>query len=317
VLAYEVAFSARGGNVLVPYISHDIGGFHGAKIDFELYARWLEFGAFSGILRMHSAHENPREGNLRMPWVYGQPGIDIVRKYFALRTQLLPYLYTYTWLAHKDATPLLRPLYLEHPDLEEAYRHPHEYFLGDEMLVAPVVAPGASHTVYLPPGQWRNFFSGERHAGDASFTAHYALDETPVFVREGALIPEQPPSEFSDQRPLDHLIVSVYGAANGVFDLYEDDGSTLAYDKEQAHTKMTHTANADGSQTLVIAATQGNYRGQPQERSYELHVYGAERPHAVAANGQETRWTWDAKHGAATIQLPARSIREPLRIDWH
>ncbi|HEX4388914.1 MAG TPA: TIM-barrel domain-containing protein [Steroidobacteraceae bacterium] len=317
VLAYEVAFSARGGNVLVPYISHDIGGFHGAKIDFELYARWLEFGAFSGILRMHSAHENPREGNLRMPWVYGQPGIDIVRKYFALRTQLLPYLYTYTWLAHKDATPLLRPLYLEHPDLEEAYRHPHEYFLGDEMLVAPVVAPGASHTVYLPPGQWRNFFSGERHAGDASFTAHYALDETPVFVREGALIPEQPPSEFSDQRPLDHLIVSVYGAANGVFDLYEDDGSTLAYDKEQAHTKMTHTANADGSQTLVIAATQGNYRGQPQERSYELHVYGAERPHAVAANGQETRWTWDAKRGAATIQLPARSIREPLRIDWH
>ena len=71
VLAYEVAYTARGGNVLVPYISNDIGGFHGAKIPFDLYARWLEFGTFSPILRMHAAHENPLEGNTRMPWVYG------------------------------------------------------------------------------------------------------------------------------------------------------------------------------------------------------------------------------------------------------
>jgi alpha-glucosidase (family GH31 glycosyl hydrolase) len=72
VLAYEVAYSTRAGNVLVPYMSHDIGGFHGAKIDFNLYARWIEFGTFSPILRMHSAHANPLEGNMRMPWLYGR-----------------------------------------------------------------------------------------------------------------------------------------------------------------------------------------------------------------------------------------------------
>ena len=123
MLAYEVAFSARGGNVLVPYISHDIGGFHGAKIDFDLYARWIEFGTFSPILRMHSAHANPREGNMRMPWVYGTQGMALMRKYFTLRTQLLPYLYTYTWLAHTESVPILRPLYLQYPQLEEAYQH--------------------------------------------------------------------------------------------------------------------------------------------------------------------------------------------------
>jgi alpha-glucosidase (family GH31 glycosyl hydrolase) len=161
VLAYEVAFTARGGNVLVPYISHDIGGFHGAKIDFDLYARWIEFGAFSPILRMHSAHANPREGNMRMPWIYGDAGVALMKRYFTLRTQLIPYLYTYTWLAHRDATPLLRPLYLPYPQLEEAYQHSHEYLLGDEMLVAPIVTPSGDETIYLPPGEWFDFFTGK------------------------------------------------------------------------------------------------------------------------------------------------------------
>ncbi|MGH8132462.1 MAG: TIM-barrel domain-containing protein, partial [Steroidobacteraceae bacterium] len=168
VLAYEVAFTARGGNVLIPYISHDIGGFHGKKIDFDLYARWIEFGAFSPILRMHSAHENPREGNLRMPWTYGDEGIALMKKYFTLRTQLIPYLYTYTWLAHRDSIPILRPLYLEYPQLEQAYRHSHEYFFGDEMLVAPVLDPSGHRTVYLPPGRWIDFFSGRHYAGSTT-----------------------------------------------------------------------------------------------------------------------------------------------------
>jgi len=81
VLAYEVAYTARGGNVGVSYMSHDIGGFHGGKIDFDLYARWIEFGTFSPILRMHSAHANPLEGNLRMPWTYGEKGVALMRKY--------------------------------------------------------------------------------------------------------------------------------------------------------------------------------------------------------------------------------------------
>ena len=101
VLAYEVAFAVRGGNVLIPYISHDIGGFHGGKIDFELYARWLEFGTFSPFLRMHSAHANPREGNVRMPWVYGSQGIALMRGNTSLCARnCIPYLYTYTWRAH-------------------------------------------------------------------------------------------------------------------------------------------------------------------------------------------------------------------------
>jgi alpha-glucosidase (family GH31 glycosyl hydrolase) len=318
VLAYEVAFTARGGNVLVPYISHDIGGFHGKKIDFDLYARWLEFGVFSPLLRMHSAHENPREGNLRMPWVYGEQGIALMRKYFTLRTQLIPYLYTYSWLAHRDALPLLRPLYLEYPHLEEAYRHSREYFFGDQMLIAPVVGPQDTATIYLPPGEWIDFFGGKRYAGGTSLTEHYGVEETPVFVRDGALIPEQPVSAYSDARPLDTIILNVYGSAPGNFQLYEDDGISLGYARgEYALTDMTYRTASDGLHRLTIGPSRGAFPGQIQARAYELRIHAPVRPVSISVDGRALGpGSWDAAHSMAIIALPKRSVRERLELQW-
>ena len=318
VLAYEVAFSARGGNVLVPYISHDIGGFHGAKIDFDLYARWIEFGTFSPILRMHSAHANPREGNMRMPWVYGSQGMALMRKYFTLHTQLLPYLYTYTWLAHNESMPILRPLYLQYPDLDDAYQHSHEYFFGEEMLVAPVLDPSGNQTIYLPAGEWIDFFTGRRYQGGTTFTAHYAVDDTPVFVREGAVIPEQSVSEYSDAKPLDTLILNVYGSGKGSFDLYEDDGVSLAYAAGQhAQTLITHASSSDGSHHLVIEPTRGTFQGQVQARSYELRIHTADKPSSLSVNGEEAgHWTWDAGQATAVTVLPRQSIRDRNSVAW-
>jgi alpha-glucosidase (family GH31 glycosyl hydrolase) len=317
VLAYEVAFSARGGNVLVPYISHDIGGFHGGKIDFDLYARWIEFGAFSGLLRMHSAHEEPREGNLRMPWIYGSQGVALMRKYFTLRTQLIPYLYTYAAVAHRESLPLLRPLYLEYPDLEEAYRHSHEYFLGSELLVAPVIEPKGQANIYLPPGEWVDFFNGRHYTGGSTFTAHYALDATPVFVRAGAVVPEQPPSDYSDARPLETLIVNVYGPGKGAFELYEDDGISLDFETQSARTLMTHEAAADGTQRLLIRPTQGTFRGQPSARAYEVRLHAPGRPTSISVNGRRSsHWAWDATEGTAVVTVPRRSIRKAVGIEW-
>ena len=319
VLAYEVAFTARGGNVLVPYISHDIGGFHGRKIDFDLYARWVEFGTFSPFLRLHSAHENPDEGNLRMPWTYGSQGMALARKYFTLRTRLIPYLYTYTWVAHRDSMPILRPLYLAYPELEEAYRHPHEYFFGKEMLVAPVLDASGNRTVYLPPGQWIDFFTGRHHRGGTTFTAHYAVDETPVFVREGSIIPEQPASlAWSDARPLDTLMLDVYGSGKGRFDLYEDDGVSLAYAKGQyALTPISHVTTGDGHERLVIGPSKGSFEGQPVRRAYELRIHSAGKPRSVSVDGRPAgHWSWDAAAATATVELPERSIRDARDVTW-
>jgi alpha-glucosidase (family GH31 glycosyl hydrolase) len=318
VLAYEVAFTARGGNVLVPYISHDIGGFHGKKIDFDLYARGIEFGTFSPILRMHSAHANPREGNLRMPWVYGDEGVALMKKYFTLRTQLIPYLYTYTWLAHRDAQPLLRPLYLAYPKLEEAYHHSHEYLLGDEMLVAPVVSPGGEQTVYLPPGRWIDFFSGKHYDGGSSFTAHYAVDETPVFVKDGAIIPEQPPSDYSDARPLDTLLLHLYGTGNGRFELYEDDGISLAASHGEYAVTPVNFTNGNGEHHLVIEPVRGSFHGQVVARSYQLYIHADTQPQGLKVNGQAGgQVSWDAGQSTAIVTLPSLPVNQRTEVIWH
>jgi alpha-glucosidase (family GH31 glycosyl hydrolase) len=318
VLAYEVAFTARGGNVLMPYISHDIGGFHGRKIDFDLYARWIEFGAFSPLLRMHSAHENPEEGNLRMPWTYGSRGVALMKKYFTLRTQLLPYLYTYSWIAHRDSLPILRPLYLQYPQLEEAYRHSDEYFFGNEMLVAPVLDPSGTRSIYLPPGQWIDFFTGKRYAGGASFTAHYAVDATPVFVREGSLVPEQPASAYSDAKPLDALILHVFGSGSGSFELYEDDGISLAY-AQGAHalTEIRYATGDDGLHRIDIDPVQGRFTGQVSARAYELRLHAIRRPSEVRLNGARVgTGAWDSQQAIATIRLPKQPLGERISLEW-
>ena len=319
VLAYEVAYSVRGGNVLIPYISHDIGGFHGGKIGFDLYARWIEFGAFSPLLRLHSAHENPREGNLRMPWTYGKRGMALAKKYFTLHTQLIPYTYTYTWIAHEKALPILRPLYLQNPDSAEAYQHPHEYFYGNEMLVAPVLDASGRRTVWLPPGEWIGFFDGKHYDGGRSLTARYATDETPVFVRDGAIIPEQPADfAWSNAKPLDHLIVNVYGSGNGQFDLYEDDGISLDYEKHRyALTPMRYADEGNGIHRIVIGATSGSFEGQVRQRSYDVQIHGVDQPASVSVDGANVaHWSWNAAGATATIPVSTHSIRDRVTIEW-
>ena len=321
VLAYEVAYTARGGNVLVPYISNDIGGFHGAKIPFDLYARWIEFGTFSPILRMHAAHENPLEGNTRMPWLYGPKGIALMRKYFILRTQLMPYLYTYSWKAHQRSLPLLRPLYLEWPDLEQAYRHNHEYYFGAEMLVAPVLDAGGARTVYLPPGSWMDFFTGRQYRGNTTFTARYAVDATPVFVREGAIIPEQAVPDnhaaAGASAAPGELTINVYGDGNSRFDLYEDDGISLAYERGgYALTPMTYRTSG-ASHRLVIGPTIGSFAGQAEARGYELRVHTAHRPAAISVDGKRLAgWRWEPRDSTANLMLPVESIRHALTVTW-
>ena len=317
VLAYEVAYTARGGNVLVPYISNDIGGFHGAKMPFDLYARWIEFGTFSPILRMHSAHENPLEGNTRMPWLYGPKGVALMKKYFTLRTQLIPYLYTYSWQAHERSLPLLRPLYLEWPELEQAYHHFHEYYFGAQMLVAPVLEAGGRRTVYLPPGSWMDFFTGEPHRGGNTFTAHYAVDATPVFVRAGAIIPEQADGGAKAGRLSGELAINVYGSGDSRFDLYEDDGISRDYERgAYALTPMTcRTAGSD--HRLVIGPTTGTFAGQQEARGYEVRIHVARRPSSIAVDGKRSAgWRWEAQDSTAYLMLPVDSIRRPRTVTW-
>lgn len=322
VLACEVPYTAQGGNILMPYITHDIGGFIGKDISLDLYVRWLQFGVFSPLLRLHSAHENPIEGNARLPWTYGPEGVRLARDLFRLRYRLIPYIYTMTRVVHDEAIPIVRPLYLEHPGLEEAYRQPQEYYFGDAMLVAPILDSSGVRSVYLPPGEWVDYFSGSRYAGDRTMQVTCTLETLPLYVRAGSIIPQQPDMAYTDQRPLDSLIVDVYGPGRADFTLYEDDGISLLYPAQSARTPMSLEITGESGHRLSIGPTKGTYAGQPRRRAFLIGISGVQKPSLISLNGIRIAsgnrggdtWEWEAKHGRAVVRLGRKDIRGKLVI---
>jgi alpha-glucosidase (family GH31 glycosyl hydrolase) len=323
VLAFEVPYTAQAGNILMPYVTHDIGGFIGKDISLDLYARWLQFGIFSPLLRLHSAHENPREGNARMPWTYGAEGVRIARDLFRLRYRLLPYIYTMTRLVHDDALPLVRPLYIMHPDLEEAYRHPDEYYFGDAMLVAPILDSSGVRNVYLPPGEWVDYFTGARHEGGRNLQMNCSLETFPLFIRSGSIIPRQPDMDYTDQKPLDSLIIDVFAPGNSSFVLYEDDGTSLDYEHGKKALTSFGFKGSGSACRFSIGATRGDYATQPVKRCYQVSLHGLTKPSSVGINGarivagqgRADQWLWDAKAQVLTVRIGRRSIRNAVQVD--
>jgi alpha-glucosidase (family GH31 glycosyl hydrolase) len=313
VLAYEVPFTARGGNVLMPYITHDIGGFIGNE-SFDLYARWLQFGVFSPFLRLHSDIENPKDGNARMPWTYGDKGMDLAKKFFRMRYNLIPYIYTYSRIATEQALPIVRPMYLEYPSATKAYSAPQQYMFGKELLVAPVTDSSGVKEVYFPSGEWFDYFTGQKYNGEKTIKEKYPLDRMPVFVKAGAIIPMLPNVQYSDEHPLDTLVVDVYGSQAGSFNMYEDDGVSLDYKTgKYAWTPLAFSKSGKGE--LTIGPSKGEFSGQPETRAYEVRFHAVGKPASVTVNGRKVgAWTWDKDKSIAVVPVESKKIRETVRV---
>jgi len=172
-----------------PYSGPDIGGFSGTPPQ-ELYLRWFQLAAFLPFFRTHSAAETPR----REPWVFGEITTEIIRKFLHIRYRLLPYLYTLAWEATQTGHPLVRPFFwygdekasLEHP----SYLVADSFYLGKALFVAPIIEEGcALRRVTLPRGSWYDFWHDERYKGSNTVQIPVQLDQIPLFVKAGSLLP--------------------------------------------------------------------------------------------------------------------------------
>ncbi|WP_324760462.1 alpha-xylosidase [Haloarcula montana] len=171
----------------IAFWSHDIGGFRGTPDD-DVYTRWAQFGLLSSNSRCHGT--TPRE-----PWEFGEQALDIFREYARLRYRLLPYLYTYAEVAARTGLPVVRPLVLEYQDDPTVHRMDTQYLLGEDLLVAPVFEDSGTRSVYLPEGEWRDYWTGQRHEGGRTVDVDVSIDEMPVFVRAGSVLPEREPTQ--------------------------------------------------------------------------------------------------------------------------
>ncbi len=254
----------------VSFAGTDIGGFWGAG-GAELWARWIEFGAFSAFSRGHSALDTPP----KEPWAWGETVERIARKYLELRYRFLPFLYTLFEENSRTGAPLLRPmLYQFWHDPATMLLH-DQVMLGQALLLAPVYRPGAERRyVYLPQGAggWYDFWSGEP-IEETHLLAHAPFDHLPLYVRGGSILTLGPVMQYSDERPLDLLSLEIYlderGQAEG--ELYEDDGTSQAYQRgESCRTTYTVTTEPDGMIRLT-ARRAGVF--QPAPRGVEIRFH--------------------------------------------
>ena len=318
-LEFQPTFTSTAANVGFGWWSHDIGGHMFGIEDAELYTRWVQYGVFSPIFRLHCT-KNPYQD--RAPWSFGEDVFPINRAAMQLRHALIPYLYTMAWRFSHTAIPLCAPMYYAHPEREEAYMSPNQYFFGDQLLAAPFVSPRDADTnlsqesVWLPEGDWFNFFNGERFAGDRWAMIYGELDDIPVFAKAGAIVAL---SASSDVSVPDHLILKLFPGANGEFTLYEDDGVSGAYlDGASSQIRMTQDWTGT-SQTFHMEAAQGDSQHLPPLRSFDLHFYGLRQPDQVKVlvNGavKEVESAWDESTGQLTVSSLKLSPTDTLDVE--
>jgi hypothetical protein len=277
-LRFEAYMTSTASNIAYGWWSHDIGGHTSGMEDPELYARWIQFGVFSPINRIHITKGTYYDVR---PWVFEDAEVlDVVRDALQLRHALIPYLYTMAHRAHRDSLPLVQPMYYDYPEADEAYHCPHQYLFGTELIAAPFVDPADPDTglsrqvVWLPDGEWSNFFTGEYVGGDRWQAVYGTLADMPVFARAGAIVPMGPHAAWDNIANPETLHLHVFAGANNTFTLYEDDGETNAY--RAGHVCQTHIAQQwqDNRLTLTIDAPEGDTSLIPAQRAVVLHLRG-------------------------------------------
>lgn len=248
VLRFQPYFTANAANVGYGWWSHDIGGHHMGKKDDELYLRWLQFGVFSPINRLHST-SNLFAG--KEPWLTNGSVYHEAGKLLRLRHRLIPYLYTMAQRAAgwgEDAgMPLCQPLYYAWPDEPQAYRYRSTYLFGSELLVAPIsektdpLSHRAGVTLWMPPGRWTDIFTGQIYEGGRVYTVYRGQEQMPVFAKAGAILPLGPEPEDNDSEVPETLCVEIW-RGNNTFTLYEDEGETTFALAEEDGSLRLHIA---------------------------------------------------------------------------
>ncbi len=236
------------------YGACDIGGFQGTPAK-ETLVRWFQAGTFFPIMRSHSDIGT----TARFPFLWGEDGESAIRKALNLRYQLLPYTYSLGHEAYSTGTPIMRPLVMEFPADTTLANMTDEWLLGKGLLAAPILNEGGKRTVYLPAGTWYDYFTGEKIKGPTTIALQKALDEVPVYVYEGTILPLGPVIQYSEQSPGGPLEVHIYPGKNGSLKMVEDDGTSYNYIKGE--TRNTDYYWNDKTKTLTWKVS-GTYSGK-------------------------------------------------------
>ena len=271
-----------------PFWSHDIGGFVGNPTP-ELYARWVQLGMLSSHARAHGVP--PRE-----PWAYGSQATAVYRRYTELRYRLLPYLYSQAVESVRRSLPLLRALVVEFQDDPTVFAIDDQYLFGDSFLVAPIVDETNRRRVYLPAGDWVDYWTKERVTGGCWLDIEAPLEIVPMWVRAGAIVPMGPVQQYVDEKPLDPLTLELY--------MPDGQGDFTVHDPDRPNNQVTYTLERDAESGDNLVVTMGPSVGRVELVFYGVSVQaarmnGTSLPVETQGEGQLIRF--DGREGGRIV----------------
>lgn len=327
-LAYQPYFTNCATNVGYGWWSHDIGGHMNGVRDGDLTSRWVQYGVFSPINRLHATQCT---FGSKEPWTYTKETELSMKKFLRLRHKLIPYLYTMNERAHSEDLPLILPLYYNEPDNKLLYRstykniyqkekcpYENQYYFGSELMVSPIVTPtdkkihlGKVDT-YLPDGKWIDFFNGRIYNGGKAQFIHRAFDEMPVFAKVGAIVPLTHDDEIKNS--VDNpkkFEIRVFAGADGTFTMYEDNGKTKKYVKT-ARTKFDFKNGKIAK--FSINPVVGDLSVIPNKRDYLINVYAMSKPISITVNGKVTEFDFNEEKNMTSVCVNNISGIDPVEV---
>jgi alpha-glucosidase len=310
-LRLSVSMALNMGLSGAPMTGPDIGGFN-KEANPELFTRWLQAASLMPFFRANSKiATQPQE-----PWVYGQPYEVINRLTIDLRYKLLPYLYSVVAQAREYGWPVIRPIFTAEPDNPSIRSIDDCYLLGDALLVAPVLEPGAVRkSVYLPAGEWYDYWSNELLEGGETITVPAPLERLPLFVRAGAVLPVWPEMQYVGEKPVETLTYRVY-PGNFETVLYEDRGEGLEH-LQGDYRWIYLTCAWEDSLLVVNRRVAGRYEAPYKQIKLEILGFD-EEPQRVRIDRQGAPlWFYDDGLLELTIDHFQRVevLRKPLPTD--
>lgn len=315
-LDFQPYFTATASNAGYCWWSHDIGGHMFGYKDDELTVRWMQFGVFAPINRLHSSAD-PFTG--KEPWNLTYEAEKIAGDYLRLRHRLFPYIYTMNYHTHRDLLPLIMPMYYLYPEHEEAYEMKNQYFFGSELMVCPItqkndpVSFRGKTQVWFPEGQWIDFFNGLVYTGNKVQAIHRPLSQIPVFAKAGAIVPMQDDNGTNALGRQENMTVFVFPGADNHFVMTEDLGDGNAADAV-AYTSF----DLQWGETVELnVAASGDLSILPEERCWTFAFRGFE-DHAgftVTADGKMVAAkVWYEKQTATWYIQMKTAVAEKIKL---
>jgi alpha-glucosidase (family GH31 glycosyl hydrolase) len=277
----------------IPFLTNDMGGFDMGKTDKpdeELFIRWLQFSMLNPITEVFSQPEN-KTANLA--WLYSARADSIFRSYAHLRMQLFPYIYSYAHRSRIEGRYMLGkfPEYI------------YQYTFGDELLVAPVYEKGVTtQKVYLPEGKWINYWTGEQMQGNAEVTVAAPINQIPLFVKHGAIIPMRNYASSVEKGNNNTLTLHVYPGADGSFNLLEDDGTSNDYLKGIYASTIIELKNNLDNIIVKINPAEGSYIGMKPTRKWVLHIHAEKMLQLVKVNNHPVKFSYNSQTKTTNIE---------------